>query len=64
MKRSIQWRTPGVTPPDYIIADDDHQLIRDAQRILELAKREGLGLSYVPNWMLEQLIERATRPHD
>lgn len=64
MKRSIQWRTPGVTPHDYIIADDDHQLIRDAQALVDRAQREGSGFLFVPRWMLEQLIERATRPHD
>lgn len=47
-----------------MIATDDHDLMVDAQRILDRAKREGLGLCYVPYWMLESLIEKAARPHD
>ena len=39
-------------------------LIRDAQALLDRAQREGSGFLFVPRWMLEQLIERATRPHD
>ena len=39
-------------------------LIRDAQALVERAKREGCAILPVPRWMLEQLIERATRPHD
>lgn len=47
-----------------MIALDDHQLIRDAQALVDLAKREGSGFLFVPRWMLEQLVEKATRPHD
>lgn len=43
---------------------DDHELIVDAKRILDRAEREGIGMCHVPLWMLEALIERATRPHD
>ena len=39
-------------------------LIRDAQALLDRAQREGSGFLFVPRWLLEQLIERATRPHD
>ena len=42
----------------------DHDLIVDAKRILDCAEREGIGMCYVPFWLLEALIEKATRPHD
>ena len=47
-----------------MITIDDHELIRDAQRILDRAEREGIGMCYVPYWILEALIEKAQRPHD
>lgn len=47
-----------------MIAIDDHQLIRDAQALVDRAQREGSGFLFVPRWLLEQLIEKAQRPHD
>ena len=47
-----------------MIAIDDHQLIRDAQALLDRAQREGSAILHVPRWLLEQLIEKASRPHD
>lgn len=47
-----------------MIALDDHQLLRDAQALVDRAKRQGAAILHVPRWMLEKLIERATRPHD
>lgn len=43
---------------------NETSMIRDAQQILDRARREGVGLCKVPLWMLEQLIEKAVRPHD
>ena len=51
-----------VTYPNGIIPD--HQLIRDAQALVDRAQREGSGIIHIPRWMLEQLIEKAQRPHD
>lgn len=43
---------------------DDHKLLAEIQHVLARAQREGANYVYVPRWMLEQLIEKAQRPHD
>lgn len=43
---------------------NDLTLIQNAQALADRAKREGSGFLFVPRWMLEQLIEKAQRPHD
>lgn len=47
-----------------MVTIDDHQLIRDAQQLLDRAIRAGVAYTFVPRWLLEQLIEKAQRPHD
>jgi hypothetical protein len=43
---------------------DDHELIAEARIILGRSEREGIGICRLPIWMLEALIEKATRSHD
>ena len=43
---------------------DEFQLIKDVKLLIERAKREGAATLPVPRWMLEQLVEKATRPHE
>lgn len=43
---------------------NETSMIHDARLLLDRAQREGSDFLFVPRWMLEQLIERATRPHD
>lgn len=47
-----------------MIEIDEQQLLIDAQRIIDRAVREGNGYCTIPRWMLEQLMEKAVRPHD
>lgn len=55
-------RFTTVAYPNGVIPD--HQLIRDAQALLDLAKLWDAPNACVPRWLLEQLIEKAQRPHD
>ena len=47
-----------------MIVQDDVKLILDARQLVDRAQREGSGFLFVPRWLLEQLIEKAIRPHD
>lgn len=47
-----------------MIVQDDVKLILDARQLIDRAKREGSPYLFAPVTMLEQLVERATRPHD
>lgn len=47
-----------------MIEIDEQQLLIDVQRIIDRASREGTAYCTIPRWMLEQLVEKATRPHD
>ncbi len=46
------------------IIDDDVKMLDEAKQYLARAEREGLGIVRLPTWLVEALIERATRPHD
>lgn len=43
---------------------NDLTMIQNAQALVSRAQREGLAILHVPRWLLEQLIEKAQRPHD
>jgi hypothetical protein len=43
---------------------EEFKLIQDAQQLIDRAKREGSAYLFTPVRMLEQLVEKATRPHD
>ena len=51
-------------PKTTSLQNNDAQLIRDAEALVAHAKLRGSAILPVPRWMLEQLIEKATRPHD
>lgn len=46
------------------MSTEEHRLIAAAQQIIERGKREGVAIVAVPRWLLEALVEKASRPHD
>lgn len=43
---------------------DDLKLLDEAKRYLKRAEREGVGIVHLPIWLVEALIEKASRVHD